>query len=190
MSGTIHNLIDRLNAITADVRTSFGGFDEEQLNWKPSSESWSVAQCLDHLITSNATYFPTLEGVASGTFKPGAWTRVPFAADLFGRMIKKAVHPDNVKKYKTMPVFEPARSEIPASVVEDFAGQQEKLKVIFEKLDDQELLSKKISSPASGLITLRVADALEILALHERRHFNQAVRVTELSDFPAQTGES
>lgn len=189
MSETIHSLIERLNAVTKDVRKAFGSFDEEQLNWKPSSESWSVGQCLDHLITSNATYFPVLEGIASGSYKPGAWTKVPFAADLFGRMIKKAVHPDNAKKYKTMPVFEPARSEIPASVVEDFAGQQEKLKVMFEKLDDQELLSKKVSSPASGMVTLRVADALEILALHERRHFNQAVRVTELTNFPARAVE-
>ena len=185
MSETIHSLIERLNAVTEDVRHTFGSFDERQLNWKPSEDRWSVGQCLDHLITSNEVYFPILEGVVAGTYRPSGWSKLPLAADFFGRMLKKAVHPDSVKKNKTFPVFEPSQSGIPATIVEDFCGDQEKLKVLIEKLDDDEMLASKVSSPVSNFITLRTGDALEVLVLHERRHFNQAVRVTELTAFPA-----
>jgi len=185
MSEKIHSLIERLNAVTEDVKAAFGSFNEEQLNWKPSEDSWSVGQCLDHLITSNAAYFPILEGVVEGTYRPSGWSKLPLAADFFGKMLIKAVHPDSVKKNKTFPVFEPSKSGVPGTIVDDFCSGQEELKVLIEKLDDEELLAGKVSSPVSSFITLRTGDALEVLVLHERRHFNQAVRVTEFTAFPA-----
>lgn len=36
----------------------FSNISSEQLNWKPSAESWSIAQCLDHLIIADSSYFP------------------------------------------------------------------------------------------------------------------------------------
>jgi uncharacterized damage-inducible protein DinB len=53
----IDEIVDRLNEVTRDARAAFGGLSHEKLNWKPAPERWSVAQCLDHLITINRLYF-------------------------------------------------------------------------------------------------------------------------------------
>ena len=62
-----------ITQISDDVQDSFGALSAEQLNWKPAPESWSVGQCLDHLIKSNEEFFPELEGIASGTRKNTFW---------------------------------------------------------------------------------------------------------------------
>ena len=33
---------------------------EEQLNWQPAPDSWSVGQCLEHLCITNEAYLPAI----------------------------------------------------------------------------------------------------------------------------------
>ena len=49
----------------------FQSLSSTQLNWKPSENEWSIGQCLDHLIVSNTTYFPTFEKVLHGKYRLG-----------------------------------------------------------------------------------------------------------------------
>src|SRR6185369_8678955 len=69
-------LITAANNIAAETKSTFGRLTPAQLNWKPSADRWSVAQCFDHLLTSNKGYFPTIEGVIAGV-KPTFWQRMP-----------------------------------------------------------------------------------------------------------------
>jgi hypothetical protein len=41
-----------------------------------------------------------------------------------------------------------------------------------------------ITSPVAAFVTYSLKDAYTIMALHNRRHFNQAKRVTEAAEFP------
>jgi hypothetical protein len=59
----VSGLISAANVNTEETRARFGGLAAEQLNWKPSADQWSVAQCMDHLVTTNGTYFPSFEKV-------------------------------------------------------------------------------------------------------------------------------
>ena len=47
----------QLDEITAAVQAEFSGLDNTQLNRKPVADKWSIAQCLDHLVVSNDSYF-------------------------------------------------------------------------------------------------------------------------------------
>src|SRR5687768_16761924 len=44
---TLPQVYNEAAAIAADARTLFGHLNAQQLNWKPSADSWSVAQCLE-----------------------------------------------------------------------------------------------------------------------------------------------
>lgn len=57
------SLATEANELATYAQARFGGLSEGQLNWKPDSERWSIAQCLHHLITTNAAYFPVFEQV-------------------------------------------------------------------------------------------------------------------------------
>jgi len=50
-----------IEQITNDFRMAFGSLSDEQLNWKPRPDSWSVAQCMDHLIKSNDEVKPAID---------------------------------------------------------------------------------------------------------------------------------
>ena len=63
-------LLERIDAVTSAAKDEFCALSATQLNWKPHPESWSIGQCLDHLITTNNTYFPMLEQIAQGKRKP------------------------------------------------------------------------------------------------------------------------
>ena len=54
------NWTSTLNDISKQSLSEFGSLTSEQLNWKPASNTWSIAQNLDHLIVVNETYYPVL----------------------------------------------------------------------------------------------------------------------------------
>lgn len=75
MKEELSNLIEGTHANTREAQEVFGNLDLGQLNWKPSAEEWSVAQCFDHLIVTNTDYFPLIKKIAGGQHKPrlSAW---------------------------------------------------------------------------------------------------------------------
>src|SRR5688500_20391303 len=72
----IDSLVNQADTIANDARRVFGGLTKEQLNWKPSAERWSVAQCFDHLITTNSGYLPIVDDVLAGQKKSSVWQKI------------------------------------------------------------------------------------------------------------------
>ena len=176
-------VITAANDIAADAKSTFGRLTPTQLNWKPSAERWSVAQCFDHLLTSNKGYFPTIEGVIAG-IKPTFWQRMPLVPGLAGKLLIKSLDPKSTRKIKAPQKFQPAQSDISPSVIDDFVDLQAK---IVEKMKGTEHLDLEkiiITSPVAAAITYSLMDAYRIIVVHEARHFEQAKRVTEEAAFP------
>lgn len=186
----LEDLLHEVNLITRKVQAEFGRLSVEQLNWKPSSEQWSVAQCLDHLIKTNQQYFPMLEGVANGTRKQSFWEKLPGLPGFFGKMMLKGLDPSNQKKLKTPAVFNPAASQLPASIVADFVQHQQQLARLIRATDRVDHQKTIVSSPVSGLITFSLKDCISIIVVHEERHFMQAKRLLRASGFPQTAGEA
>ena len=178
-------LLEELGAVTGDARKVFGGLSAAQLNWKPSAERWSVGQCFDHLITTNRTFFADLERVAAGKHRASLWGRVSPLSGLFGRFILKALDPEKGRRTKAPRVFEPARSDVAADVIEKFASHQEALAARMRATRGADLRGLKVTSPVSAVATYSLLDAYRIVVAHERKHFEQARRVTQAEGFPA-----
>jgi hypothetical protein len=177
------SLITAVNQIAADTESTFGHLSPTQLNWKPSAERWSVGQCLDHLLTSNKGYFPIVDDVLKGR-KQSIWESMPLLPGLAGKLLIKSLDPASTRKIKAPKRFEPAQSDISASVINDFIDQQTQ---IGEKMKASEHLNLEkivITSPVAAAITYSLMDAYRIIVVHEHRHFQQAKRVTEESAFP------
>ena len=56
MDKRIESIISDMNAVAEDAKTTFAPLSGDQLNWKPGEKSWSVAQCLDHIIKTNEQF--------------------------------------------------------------------------------------------------------------------------------------
>ena len=187
MNEQLDELIRDAGTIVENARASFGSLSSTQLNWKPSAERWSIAQCFDHLINTNKGYFPVIESVRTGTKKTTFWERLPVLPGLVGRLLIKSLDPASTRKIKAPKRFEPAQSNISPSIIDDFAAQQDKIIAGMNATSHLDLEKIVITSPAvsAGVVTYSLMDAYRIIVVHELRHFQQAQRVMGESAFPS-----
>lgn len=185
MNEQLDTLMQDARTVAADARSSFGNLSAAQLNWKPSAERWSIAQCFDHLINSNKGFFPVVESVLSGTRKTRFLERLPILPGLAGKLMIKSLDPASTRKYKAPKNFEPAQSDISASIIDDFVAQQEKIVEGMRSTSHLDLKRIVVTSPAVAFVTYSLMDAYRIIVVHEQRHFQQAQRVAAEPAFPS-----
>ena len=184
MNEDLSSLISQAGKITNDARQVFGSFSTQQLNWKPAPERWSIAQCFDHLITTNREYLPIIDDVLQGRKKSSVWQKLPFLPGLWGKLLIKSLDPAQARKLKAPKRFEPAQSDITGTIINDFVAHQGQVIDKMRATENLDLERLVITSPAATPVTYSLMDAYRIIVVHERRHFQQAQRVTETSGFP------
>jgi hypothetical protein len=99
MNGELENLTSELQKITSDVKSKFGSLSAGQINWKPSAEAWSVGQCFEHLIKTNALFYPTLEKIERGEYKNSFLENYSPLSGFFGNLLVKSLQKDE-RKFK------------------------------------------------------------------------------------------
>ena len=180
----LSGLVSAANAIAGETLAGFGHLTAQQLNWKPSADQWSVAQCFDHLVTANEAFFPIFEKVLSGEKKNAFWENLPWLPAFWGKMLIKAVAPQSTRKLKAPKIFHPSNSTVDGDIIRRFIDQQNQVIRYIKATEDLDLKKIKISSPVTNLITYSLMDAYRIIINHEKRHLLQAMRVSEMEGFP------
>jgi len=171
--------IDRISVIKEKYINEFSGLTLVRLNWKVSEASWSISQCIDHVITTNERYFPIIEKINQGVYQRYWTSYIPFVPGLFGRMILNSVKPETIhRKNKTFPVFEPTVSQRDDTILTRFKANQIKLKAYLNEINPANY-DNIISSPVNNFIVYPLHQAVEIIIAHEERHFLQAKRIKE-----------
>jgi hypothetical protein len=180
----ISELISVAGEIASDAEQRFGELSAAQINWKPGEDRWSIGQCVDHLIKSNQSYYPTFEKVIRREKKKTLWERIPVVPAVWGKILIKTLEPDSPNKLKAPPIFRPTSSSIDEYIVGQFLDEQDRLIRFMKETSVMEVDRIIISSPVSGLITYSLMDGYRIIVTHERRHILQARRVMEAGGFP------
>lgn len=185
MRERIVSAVEDLRAVSVEVKAAFAGLSTEQLNWKPDAKSWSVAQCLDHLIKIDGLYFPLFAKLSKGVVPNTFWEKYSPLSGFFGSYLIKVLSPDYARKVKTSKKAYPWSSEIDANIVERFEKHNEELVGHLQSLPEGlDLKRTIIASPLSGFVTYSLDDCITILTVHERRHLEQAKRVMRSEGFP------
>jgi len=178
------SLVLEANAINDQTLASFGDLTEPQLNWKPSPDQWSIAQCLDHLVTANRAFFPTFDKVVSGEKEKTFWESLPWLPSFWGKLLIKSVAPESSRKLKAPRIFQPTSSDVDGAIIGRFIEQQHRVISYMSATKDLDVERIKISSPVTNLITYSLMDAYRIIVTHEKRHLLQATRVSQTQGFP------
>ncbi|MEL7531409.1 MAG: DinB family protein [Bacteroidota bacterium] len=180
----LQELIARIEQVSAKAKAQFEGLSSEDLNWKADANSWSVAQCLDHLITTNELYFPILTAAQNAQPPQNIFSRLKLFSGLFGRLLRKQLGAEVINKSKSPKSFQPATSGLPADILSQFLSHQTKLIAHLKALPDRDFSKMIMISPAAAFVTYSIEDALYILTGHEERHLAQAKRVMQMPSFP------
>lgn len=184
MENKVSDICSDLQQTAIDAAAEFGGMTIDQLNWKPSPKNWSIAQCFEHLIVTNNLYLPNIQRVIDGKHRNNFFSMIPFLPDLIGVLMKNCLNPDQARKMKTFKMFEPNMSDISATIIDDFAENQQKLIAMIKAVKDFDIRKIKIPEPLTIALNIRLSDAFEILTMHEQRHLRQAKRVMQAEGFP------
>lgn len=177
-------MLARARATRDRVTADFGALDGSQLNWKPSPERWSVAQCLKHLMLSNEEYWPAFEAIAAGAKTATFYERLPLLPRLWGSLVRRGVSPDSKMRSRTAARLTPAASELPDTIVHDFAANVDAHLERIEAIRGVDHRAVIVTSPIANFITYTLEDAVAISIIHLERHRLQAKRVTEHEGFP------
>ena len=173
----MNETISKIEKISVDAQKTFGHLSSEEINRKPSSKSWSIGQCFEHLIKSNELYFEDFDRIADGTRKNSFYENYSPLSGFFGKFIANALKKDS-QKTKTIPRAVPP-SEIEADIIEKFVAHQSDLIEKIERMKNANWQKTKITSPFLKIATYNLKDTFQIIIEHEKRHFRQAERVSE-----------
>lgn len=180
----INEMLQKAKEAAGKVNTAFSGMTVQQLNWKPDPGSWSIAQCLEHLVISGHSYFPIFKKITDGQYKMTTWEKwSPFSA-LFGRMLVNSLQEQVTKKMKAPRKIRPSASAIDQDILQRFHEQQDIFLKYIAACDKVNVDDIYITSPMINFVTYNLRDAIRMLVQHEHRHINQAIRVKEREGFP------
>lgn len=167
----------QINKTTSDFKQTFGSLTDEQINWKPDKQIWSIAQNIDHLIILNESYFPILNSIQNGTYNTPFVGKFGFISNFLGKALLKAVQPNRRKKTKTFAIWEPDENSMFTGILNKFEQHQEELKLRIENSENLLEQETVITSPANKNIVYKLETAFDIIIAHEQRHFEQAKEV-------------
>jgi hypothetical protein len=184
MDDRISNICTEIEQVAKDAIATFGDLGRDQLNWKSSPKVWSIAQCFDHLITIDSLYFPIFQTMSSDAVANSFWETYSPLSGFFGRYLLKVLSPEYSKKIKTSKKAYPSASDLGGDIIQRFSEHQQQLAEYISRVSPKIDLKKMIiTSPLLIFVTYSLDDALTILTVHERRHFDQAKRVMDADAF-------
>ena len=165
----MNHVILELEKISSATDKSFVNLSPEQLNWKPHPGSWSIGQCLDHLIKSNEAFDREFQFLAKGHRNPSFLKKYSPLTGFFGNFLLKSMKND-AKKFKapTKAIVPP--SDLPADIVEKFTKHQKEFIERIKSIEHIDLHDVVITSPFLQIVTYRFDIALEIAVEHEKAY--------------------
>jgi hypothetical protein len=180
----VPRLIQELERLSDIVAERFVPLTAEQLNWKVDPTEWSIGQCLDHLITTDAQYIPIFEQTAQGTLRRNAWQQFPLLPRLFGDMLYNSTHPQTARSVPSPRIFRPTNNPVEPDVCEQFQAHQQQIIDLMRANQDQPIDERIISSPVAVWMVYSLGDAFRLTVVHQYLHLAQAERVRHATDFP------
>src|SRR5436190_3706273 len=92
---------DTARAVAADLT-------EAQLNWKPSAEQWSIAQCLEHLTIASRNFDDYFSQALERARKKRPVTHAPaYKPSMVGGWLARQINPEGGRNLPAPKIFRP-----------------------------------------------------------------------------------
>ena len=167
------------------ARTLTSDLSEAQLNWKPSPEQWSIAQCLEHLAITSGKFDNYFSLALERARKKRPITNAPaYKPSVVGGWLARQVSPEGGRNLPAPKVFRPSEASMIAASLDLFLNAQTKFIDFVKQCAGIDYNKTRLRSPVTPLMRYSLADAFVITVLHGQRHLGQARRVREMAEFP------
>lgn len=171
-----NELASALEAAIARVRELVGSADPAAFNRRPARDSWSAAECVDHLNASARLYSPVLAEAIQEARRQGLTGHRADGRTLLGRFVVWTTEPPPRLKTGTFAELEPSRDHDPPELAATFASLHRALIDQIRGAADLDGKRVKIRSVLDSRLKLSLHDWYAFIAAHARRHLWQAER--------------
>ena len=174
-------LISELQTADARAEQLARPLTRDQLNWSPAPGSWSIGQCLEHLLIANEIYLPAIS-MSLNTRLPSEVQEVTLSR--FSRwFIHNYIGPSNGKRAQAPRKIRPA-VDVETSVLDAFLRSNDVARALIARASAYDVNVIRFKNPFIPVLRFTVGTGLEIVSKHESRHLLQAERVRQSSSFP------
>ena len=178
-SWTESSLVEELDAVERDAHALVAGLSEENGAWRRDPNSWSVAECLDHLAVSNATYLRAMRSAADQARRAQSSgdrsTRPGWIGRWFIRTLEPPVRP--AFKMQAPDLSRPRKSPQLADAYTRFLDSHREARSFLREYAEIDFTRTRFRNPFVRALPFSLATCLHIIVAHERRHLWQAWRV-------------
>ena len=169
--------IEQLKLSRDNLVQSVKGLSENQLNFKPSDEQWSINECVHHLALSENLFRESVNKTLEKSANPEKRKEIKMSdEDVLGKMASRE------KKVKTYPILTPDKSTWPTTKdALDEIKQKRKTLIQFIKTTETDMRNHVAESP------MGMVDAYQIVlmtAAHTDRHIQQIMEIKNHPEFP------
>ena len=145
---------------------------------RPTSESWSANECLQHLNSYGRFYLPAIKNALSKSqidenasqFSPG------WLGNYFTKLMMPDIDGKVSKKMKSPKDHSPKTIIESRLVISEFIDQQEKLLALLNTAKKFDLNTVKVGISIAPFIKLKLGDVFRFVIFHQVRHILQAER--------------
>ena len=180
----VEALKSQLEAAEQDAQALVADLTEELGGWRTNAGSWSVAECLDHLASTNRVYLGAMKQPAIHAREQGRIRRRPAAPGLLGRWFVSKMEPPVRAGFriKSPRSVEPRLAPPLADAFASFTASQDDVRAFLIAYADVDLAAVRFQNPFVRGIRFSLATGLHVLTAHERRHLWQAWRVRRAAE--------
>ena len=175
----IKDLLEQLDSADRDAEALVAGLTETQAAWRAAPDSWSVAECLDHLATANRVYLRAMEAPAIRARADGKRRRGPAVPGVIGRWFARTLEPPVNPRFKGKAprLIRPRTAPSLADAYAGFTASQREVHAFLLANSELDLAGVRFPNPFVRGVRFSLATGLHIIAAHDRRHLWQAHRV-------------
>ncbi|HNP18993.1 MAG TPA: DinB family protein [Fulvivirga sp.] len=168
--------IDYLKSTEADLFAAVKGLTPEQLNFKANSESWSIAECVEHITITEGSIFGIIEESLKDEADPSRRGEVKMTDEQIMATII-----DRSQKVKARSDLEPTQKFGTYKETLDTYKKLRKEHIDYVKKTDDDLRNHYFEFPFGVVDSYQV---LVFLAGHSKRHILQIEEVKANANFP------
>ena len=171
-------LRDQIDACEREAESLIADLDDDQVNWQERpGESWSIAQCLDHLATINGLYVPPFLKAVEEARARGAGSFRGLRPTVFGRWFIAQNEPPVKRRIKTAARAEPHATMRRDALVPNFKASHQGYRQLLAASAHVNVNRVVAPNPFIKFVRMRIATVLQVVPAHDRRHLWQADRV-------------
>ena len=168
--------------LSTDADALTAPLSDEQFIWRPGPDSWSIAECLDHLNATARVYLPALDEGIADAIRRGVYGEGPFKYNWLGRLSVR--FSDMRIRFEAPDDVQPGVGRSRREILAAFRAYQVQYVDRLRQANGIDLARARVRVPVTAWLRIPLGSGFALVVAHSRRHLAQAQRVTEAEHFP------